>query len=95
MIDLIIRKKTEETAFSATARFGKSAEGKKCPSAIPMTIEIMIQWVELTVDFLAGKEEDNPYGLPEPKRKVTTVKRKKNSLKLKNNNHSYYELCGV
>jgi len=36
----------------------------------------MIQWVELTVDFLAGKEEDNPYGLPEPKGKVTTVKRK-------------------
>jgi hypothetical protein len=49
----------------------------------------MIQWVELTVNFLAGKEEDNPYGLPEPKGKVTTVKRQKNSLKTKNNNHSY------
>lgn len=89
MIDLIIRKKTEETAFSATARLGKSLEGKKCPRAIPTTIEIMIQWVELTVDFLAGKEEDNPYGLPEPKGKVTTVKRQKNPLKNKNNNHSY------
>ena len=73
MIDLIIRKKNEETAFSATARFGKSAEGKKCPRAIPMTMERMIQWVELTVDFLAGKEEDNLYGLPESRRKVTTV----------------------
>ena len=80
MIDLIIRKKTEETAFSATARFGKSAEGKKCPRAIPMTMERMIQWVELTVDFLAGKEEDNPYGLPEPRRKVTILKQKKNIL---------------
>jgi hypothetical protein len=78
--DLIIRRKTEETAFSATARFGKSAEGKKCPSAIPTTIEIMIQWVELTVDFLAGKEEDNLYGLPESRRKVTNVNNiKKNS----------------
>jgi len=36
----------------------------------------MIQWVELTVNFLAGKEEDNPYGLPELRGKVTTVKRK-------------------
>ena len=77
MIDLIIRKKTEETAFSATARLGKSLEGKKCPSVIPTTIEIMIQWVELTVDFLAGKEEDNCYVLPEPKGKVTTVNRQK------------------
>ena len=75
IIDLIIRKKTEETAFSATARLGKSLEGKKCPSAIPTTIEIMIQWVELTVDFLAGKEEDKSYGLPEPRGKVTTGKR--------------------
>ena len=58
MIDLIIRKKTEETAFSATARLGKSAEGKKCPSAIPTTIEIMIQWVELTLDFFGAKVED-------------------------------------
>jgi hypothetical protein len=41
----------------------------------------MIQWVELTVDFLAGKEEDNAYGLPEPRRKVTTVKRKEKLLK--------------
>jgi len=75
MIDLIILKKTEETAFSATARLGKSAEGKKCPSAIPTTIEIMIQRVELTEDFLAGKEEVNPSGLPEPRWKVTSVKR--------------------
>ena len=58
MIDLIIRKKTEETAFSATARFGKSAEGKKCPRAIPMTMERMIQWVELTLDFFGAKVED-------------------------------------
>ena len=49
--------------------------GKKGPRAIPTTIEIMIHWVELTVYFLAGKEEDNSYGLPEPRGKVTTVKR--------------------
>jgi hypothetical protein len=88
MIDLIIRKKTEETAFSATARLGKSLEGKKWPSAIPTTIEIMIQWVELTVDFLTGKEEDKPSGLPEPSQEVTSVKHKIKLLENKNNNHS-------
>ena len=74
MIDLIIRKKTEETAFSATARLGKSSEGMKCPSRIPTTIEIMIKWVELMLDFLMRKEEDKPSGLPEPSQEVTSVK---------------------
>jgi len=49
----------------------------------------MIQWLELTVDFLTGKEEDKPSGLPEPSQKVTSVKQKAKLLETKNNNHSF------
>ena len=45
--DLIMRRKIDDAAFSATARFGYVAAGKKNPSATPITSAIMIHWVEL------------------------------------------------